>query len=371
MWWMVALALAGPSHFVQASSLKLRAGPSPSATVQGTLTINSPVEVLSTEGGFARVRVGNGKEGWVSERFLATDKLTVAAARAKAEADPAGALAWWQRAAAMAPGDREVLAGLAVAYRAAGEDKAAALVDAQLAWPYEVLVVARSHRWRAIGDNGIVVQWEARPQPWQDHLMTAAERAKKGIPETGWWVLPDIGAPVAATVREAWSGYHNECAGTEVLEIVLDAALPEGTVALAATRGTPPASWTASSSVPGMERAVAAAAVEREAVRRAAGTSVRHGVSWDGSRWIGRILLGDGEPGDTWTVVEVAVGADGGVKTLEERAEVFDGYLELGRRDIDGDGVVERVLGDGCMTMAIAVGSEDWEVFTDNWCCGC
>jgi hypothetical protein len=224
VWMMLAAALASP-QFVQASSLKLRAGPSASAKVVGTLTINSPVEVLTTTGEFAQVRVSNGSEGWVSTSFLAPERLTLAAAQSHAVAEPDAALSWLQRAAAIAPQDRQVLQALAAAYRAAGQSAAAAHVDAQLTWPHQVFLVARSHRWRTIGD-GIVVQWSMSAAPWTDHMLTTAERAQRGIPDEGWWVLPDVGEPVPATLRDVWAGYHNACAGTEVVEVVLDAKLP-------------------------------------------------------------------------------------------------------------------------------------------------
>ena len=53
-----------------------------------------------------------------------------------------------------------------------------------------------------------------------------------------------------------------------------------------------------------------------------------------------------------------------------------DGCMELGRRDVDGDGVIERIFGDPCMSIAIpaAPATDDfdgWEAITDPWCCGC
>jgi len=50
--------------------------------------------------------------------------------------------------------------------------------------------------------------------------------------------------------------------------------------------------------------------------------------------------------------------------------------MELGRRDVDGDGVIERIFGDPCMSIAIpaAPATDDfdgWEAITDPWCCGC
>jgi hypothetical protein len=139
---------------------------------------------------------------------------------------------------------------------------------------------------------------------------------------------------------------------------------------LAAARGEMPASWRVQATAPNVPRADALAVVAAEAAVRGKGQPVvRHGVSWDGERWLGRVLFGDEGPGEAYTVVEGAVVA-GRFELLKPEGVAFDSFLELGRRDIDGDGDVERVLGDSCMTV-IAPAGGDWERLTDGWCCGC
>ncbi len=54
-----------PAQYVAASSLKLRGEPRADAKVLGRLKVNSSVEPLEVRDGFTRVRVGNGREGWV------------------------------------------------------------------------------------------------------------------------------------------------------------------------------------------------------------------------------------------------------------------------------------------------------------------
>lgn len=118
----------GP-RFVQASSLNLRSAPDAGAPRVASLRINTATQVLGKQGDWRRVRLGDGREGWVPGEYLASERLALAdAKRAALAATGPDALAWWQRAAAIAPDDPEALAGLAAAYRATGQEQLAAQV---------------------------------------------------------------------------------------------------------------------------------------------------------------------------------------------------------------------------------------------------
>jgi hypothetical protein len=380
--WTFLLALSSAADwtdgtaYVVASELRVRATPSATGKVLGTLSINSPVTTRGGDGDFVRIAAGSGTEGYVAEAFLRRTALTLdeALTQARTTSD----LSWWQRAAALDPSSRDALHGLEAAYRSAGRTAEADRVAQQLAWPHEVLIVARSRRVETFGKHDVaVVQWLANGDSHEGRTLPAEDWGAMGIPAQ-WTVLPDQGAPVSATVREVWAGSHNECSGTFVVEVVLDVPLPEGRVPLAASRGSVPASWRTDGPGPTLPRAAAEAIIEAEAASRGGdGRTVRQGVARVGDRWRGRILSGFSEPGDPWTVVEGWVEGDRFVPDLAKGAgKDFDGFLELGRRDVDGDGAVERILGDRCMTIAAPDGPrrEDgpsWEAITDPWCCGC
>ena len=58
-------------YFVTVSGLALREGPTTSATQIGTLQFNDAVELLETNGGWARVAdVSRDRTGWASMRYL-------------------------------------------------------------------------------------------------------------------------------------------------------------------------------------------------------------------------------------------------------------------------------------------------------------
>jgi len=361
--------------YVVASELRVRATPSTSGKVLGTLSINSPVTTKGADAGFVRIAAGSGTEGYVAEAFLRPTALTLAEAlqQARSTSD----LSWWQRAAAIDPSSRDALQGLEAAYRAAGRTREADRVAQQLAWPHEVLLVARSRRVDSFDTHDVaIVQWVVNGESGDGQVLSTEAWTSKGIPAT-WTVLPDIGPPVEATVREVWAGVHNECSGTYVIEVVLDVPLPEGRRPLAAARGTAPASWALDSAAPPMARAAALAVVEKQASTHGGpDKTVSSGVARVGARWRGRILSGFGDPGDPWTVVEGWVDGDRFVPDARSEGEDYNGFLELGRRDVDGDGAIERVLGDPCMTIATPDGppgddGPGWEAITDPWCCGC
>lgn len=375
MWTLLlGISLAGDPAYVVASELRVRATPSASGKVLGTLSINAPVTTQGTADGFVHITTGSGTEGYVAEAFLGPTPLTLdeALTRARSTSD----LSWWQRAAALDTSSREALAGLEAAYRAAGRAAEAERVKQQLAWPHEVLIAARSRRLRSFDAHDVMVVQFRVNSGADGGLLSKAVWTAKGIPET-WAVLPDIGAPVQGTVREVWAGAHNECSGTDVIEVVLDVPLPEGRRPLAASRGAVPASWSTDGPAPTTPRAAAEAVVEKEGKKHGGeGKVVRTGVSRVGERWRGRILSGFGEPGDPWTVVEGWVDGDRFVRDPRPLEDDVDGFMELGRRDVDGDGVIERIFGDPCMSLAIpdAPATDDgdgWEAITDPWCCGC
>jgi hypothetical protein len=149
-----------------ASSLSLRAEPNAKAEVVQRLTINTQVLLLSKsdagqffeEGDEMSVWLADGGRtakgwtavvfleeleqswtvGWVASRYLGLAPLTATtcetrATEAKTGGDFKESLSWWQRAIALAPDSVTALRGLALAYRAVGDERSAKPVEARLA----------------------------------------------------------------------------------------------------------------------------------------------------------------------------------------------------------------------------------------------
>lgn len=109
--------------FVHASLLRLRPEPRSDTATSSALAINTRLRVRGREGDWVAVTTPDGREGFVHGDYVGAERLTVDRAREEAGKadDPAKRLGWWQRAAALAPGDADVLNGLAEAYRAVGK----------------------------------------------------------------------------------------------------------------------------------------------------------------------------------------------------------------------------------------------------------
>jgi hypothetical protein len=118
--------------YVHASLLKLRNHPQPDAGSWSPLGINTRLRVVGREGDWVRVISADGRTGWVSAQYLGAERLTIDDVRGQIAnaTDDDERLVWWQRAAALAPSDKEVMTGLAGAYRAVGQVADAEKVEA-------------------------------------------------------------------------------------------------------------------------------------------------------------------------------------------------------------------------------------------------
>lgn len=354
-------------RFVLGSSLNLRA--EPKGKVLGKLSINSPVTELETKDGWTRVKVGNGKEGWVGSEFLGTEVVTVAAAVARAK--ESGELSWWQRAAAIAP-ERDVLEGLEAAYRAAGETALADQVQRQLRWPRQLLLAWQP--WEDLPAGQSVVEWSRAG--YGEELKRTVPRAawrRYGLEEGDvWWVLPSRGAAVPAEATRLSQDPLNECSGEWSRNVWLKhEPFAEGVVAVAAWRGRPPESWS-SRNEPKVPRKQAEAEVRAQLPLKGEGeVTVVLGPS--GRGWVGfaRVENGDfGELGnELYDEVEVrwAPAPDG--ITIGE-VQVTSGIRKVvTQRDVLGSGKPITVRDDGCATYALD--AEDQLNATLYRCCGC
>jgi len=373
---MIALAtltaLAADARYVAASSLNLRA--EPGGTRIGHLAINSPVEVLETRDDQARVRAGNGKTGWVPTRFLDDAPLAFADTleRARGAQDAETRLSLAQRATALAPRDKEALTLLAAAYRALGRDREAAKVDQQLAWPQDLLPAGAhpptDEGWLRLEFGTTVGLGRQAPvrQGGTDRALTAAEMERLGVaPGDPVWVLPTRSAAVQGTVKGMQARSFNECADSDGVVLVTDAVLPDGEEAIAFTRAAPPSAWaraievrdSARDHVPTEDRGELTVSVVPEA---GGGSLVRV-----------RSVRASAEDVPTWTVEDYVV-----TGTEATRRDTFtsQGYLGprmiISARDIDGDGIAERVESAGCDTIILDADGVQ-RAASAPLCCGC
>ena len=364
----VVEAAPSPTRYVSASVLKLRE--EADGKVIGRLAINSPVEVLEPGNDWVRVKVGNGTEGWVGAHFLVEEPLSAEQARSRAKAEPEERLSWLQRAAAI-ESDRTTLAALAAEYRVLGDDARAAIVEKQLGWPEDIRGV--TDVWSVEDDGLIQVAW--RPQDWETEegrygVLTASELAKEGlsIGQT-WWVLPSGSAAFEARLKRAEWIVTNECAGTASITLFLDGAVPEGETALAAMPRTPPTSWNEALDA-GLSREDAEAKAWKAAKTETGELSL---VPTPGG-WFARHAMEISSPEKDWYEAESRVldlRLEGPrVEVVQEATkDSMDVQIVIGRRDLDGDGPPELILG-GCSTAFVdADGNRLYE--TDWECCGC
>ncbi|MCB9792527.1 MAG: SH3 domain-containing protein [Alphaproteobacteria bacterium] len=375
---------------MRASRLKLRAQPAPDAEVKGMLELNQPVERLSREGEFARVRALNGAEGWVADAYLHEERLSWEAAveAARAAEDAHEALVHWQRAAALSPRDRGTMRGLAHTYRLVGEEALADKVEATLQRPEALWVPMRSP------PGQVWVPWAYAPwMPDTPSWLTGAQgRFDEGrfldvqaLTDLGypppraeqWWVLPAEGPAVQAEARGVGALVGNECDATIWLITVLTHSLPEGTPVVAAWAGEPPASWREDAGAarrPSAEEAMRRGRAAMPELPEAAGCR-----SWPAGEarelrcdWL------DGPPSrgesdvERWATRAATVGPE--AVEVGELGHYEVSWSDEGRggtqveRDVDGDGRIDSAGDDGCVAW---IGDALWSVRTETTCCGC
>jgi hypothetical protein len=368
-------APADDSVYVLASSLNLRVAPDASAGKKGTLTVNSPLEVLEQKDDWARVRARNGTEGWVvgtylSDRPLHVDQARAEAAKAAGEGDAHLAVSWWQRAAAIddAP---EVLEGLAAAYEAAGQTAAAAQVRSQLQWPARMLFLRPG--WGE-ADDEVRAIWRVAFDVGGDGPIPRSKWASMGLdPEEPWWVLPAEGPAIPAEVTGFARGSYNECAGDAWVSVTLKLAdAGQAEQAVLAHRGDPPESWT--TSIPGSRptRASALALVKEDArsLLKAPESVNARLVATEGG-WMGSVWWETGEYTELGAPVlklaSVEVAQD---VVLGEPRETGKVPILAAVRDVTGDGAVEQVFSGSCEAYVLDVDGKV-RARTPYGCCGC
>lgn len=395
--------------YVTASTLRLRRGPSPKARTRGRLAINSPLTPLETKGDFTKVRVENGRTGWVGSAFLAPKPITKDAALSAAEAaeDSKDRLSWLQRAAAVAAKDTTVLQRLRAAYEADGNTKGAESVG-RLIDRLEQRIKPNRH----IEDKPARIEWQMiEPDRERPHGPVAkAEWPSFGLDaEATYWVLPSFGPAVKGRVTKAAIDTVNECGGTSALVVTVETDTDLGeALAVAVAVGERPKGWDEDAPPPeydqrilgqaeetakalvnkrrkpflakDQKRATKAPNDEEAEFYRSEGLEARLGVQE-------MFVLGDDQsvevvvaeaiaadydailqPYRVWTVIVDAQGKP----TLKGKPERIDGFLPrpMARRDIDGDGSPDTVVDNGCST---SIRSVDGEILYDTGftCCGC
>lgn len=117
--------------WVHASLLRLREQPNPDAA-WSPLAIGTRVRILESQADWVRVIAPDGRSGWVRAEFVGDAPLTLDDVRnhLASAVDPADKVTWYERGAALAPTDPELLAGLVAAYRAADRAADADRLDA-------------------------------------------------------------------------------------------------------------------------------------------------------------------------------------------------------------------------------------------------
>ncbi len=93
-----------------------------------------------------------------------------------------------------------------------------------MAWPHEVLLVARSRRLDSFDMHDVaIVQWVANGDRGEGGVLSTEAWTAKGSPAT-WTAPPDLGPPI----HTKWAGVHDERSGAYAVEVALDVPLPEG-----------------------------------------------------------------------------------------------------------------------------------------------
>jgi hypothetical protein len=360
------------TRYIQASTLKLRAAPSATGKVRGRLAINSPLEVLEEKDGFTRVRVGNGKEGWVGSRFLGEAPVTVEQARERAgkTVAPKERLSWLQRAAALEPTSLEVLGELQAAYEL-NENKRASLMVEKLMKKLKVVEAASKGTLLATYRDGL--EWRhADDEGFIEGLVPRAKWAEHGlIPEAELWALPKDGpaARVEPTAlrREVW----NECGGDNGLTVDLGAPY------VLAHLGKPPGSWArAPTPWSDADRATLEARVRKERCK-ADWDCQLYTVANKGHGAYVRVLNEREIPDDDmyeFSVVDIrATAPDGALKKvygLDTQGYILGEPVPVALRDVVGDDAPEVIFQDDCSSSVRTV--EGHALFNGAFrCCGC
>ena len=357
-------------RYVMASRLNLRSAPG--GAKSGRLSINTPLELLATEGDQVKVRVNNGKEGWVPASYLTAEPLTLdRALRETGEAqNPEERLSWAQRAAALDGRSKEALTSLAEAYRAAGKPALADKVAKQADWPDDLLL-AGAHQQR---DGQLSLEWswqfDDEGLGYDDTVLTEAQMARQGV-NTGdaVWVLPSQGPAVKGEVTGMRHHVFNECGGVYGYTVQVDAQLPEGETPVAWTLKPPPASW--SSPAPPVDVAAVEGAVR---AKLPAGDFTLHIAPYGAGA---RVVAAQEKGTDEWDMPEfVVVTYDvvDGVASEQSRVDDYLSYIgyshPIAGRDLDGDGNLDLINGGLCeQTLLDHLG--DQRMQTMGLCCGC
>lgn len=371
MWLTLALtAFAADTRYVQASTLNLRAEPTPDGTVRKILDINDEVDVVSVEGTFAKVRF-EGKEGWVAVDFLAPEPLTVEAAMSGARDSEqlSERLSWLQRAAAIRPDDA-VLEELESAYRAIGDGEAADQIARERKWPRTLILVA------ADGPPEIELsEGQSSPSDGQGAPVTPADFERRfgfALNSKGW-LLPDGGPAVEAQLAGARLEEISPCGSGWGTVAYVAAGLPYGRQPIAFTREKPPPSWVRSSPASGVPETVAQKAADTWQAKLTTGAETERWIVPMPDGWFVRVARGD-SPGipeiSKWQYVDLRVTAkgteDGGI---QDHASAFGGPAEpISVRDVNGDGELDLVQRTPCGREVTSLTGDDL-AFTTGRCC--
>ncbi|MBX2802905.1 MAG: SH3 domain-containing protein [Myxococcales bacterium] len=367
---------APPMRYVTASLLNLR--DAPGGTQSGTLSINTPLQVLDARGDFSQVRVANGAVGWVATEFLAETALSLdrALTEAKEATEPAAQLAWAQRAAAIDVRNKDVLSTLASAYRAVGDLSVAERVERQLQWPDDILLAGP----RSPAEDGTLrLEWklhDAAPAKvvggTRFGTVEPDAAAAMGVPVGRTvWVLPTRGPAVQGVITEVHSGVFNECGGTFGYTVGAKAELPEGQRAIAWTLSEPPASW--HTDAPTVDRRRVADLVKAQLDDRFPDPVLSVAPGEGGARvQVIQTLPSDHADVTRLRIAKLRVVGDQ-VVPLGEPQE-FETMMELETptvgRDIDGDGRIETLFDGPCQAI-LEDADGSFPVQTAVLCCGC
>lgn len=269
-----AAAPAAEVRYVVASMAFLRAAPSTEAEKVGRLSINTRLEVLekSPDGSFVRVKRDDGTPAWVGASLLDGEPLTFETARRRSidARELPEQVSWLERAATLNGEDTRTLRDLARAYQEAGKPDEATAVRRSLARAERALAKRTLEAGRvylAAGQDRSAFVWLGGALEVQERVeLPREEWPEVGVVADGtWWVLPARGAAVQAHVSKVTWRAISECSdeggGAEV-ELELAEALPEGDVAVAASRGPAPAGWSKALIPPLTEEEAHAKAVE-------------------------------------------------------------------------------------------------------------
>jgi hypothetical protein len=402
---LIACIAAAPSTvYVNATKLHLRKTPSTSAASVVRLPTNAPLRVMATEGEWLRVKIGDGREGFVAAAMTSSQQLTLDAALAHAEKANAAKNAkdrvmWLERAAAL-QSSREVLRELAVALRASGDTQRAALLEQRVSWPEDVMLAAARDGKRVAIELPIDVNNTSNEQKLDEHNGRAATDAELKawgvVVGEQWWVLPARGAAVRAKVKGARLEVLNECGGTwgAVLVLELDRSPDErGDVAIAATRrAEPPASWRAAT--PAVNDLAQAEKAVRTALRSMSGSDeaqVRLASDANGeviarAWWVpperNKAELEFYEQTNRVVSLKLARTKEGAWRAHvvdETTGSHMNPNYPIARRDIDGDGAFDTFLTDDCSVRVVMdAGTLKYDdaatvvrAQTENRCCGC